>query len=313
MTLCRSAVFGFRLRFCGSVAPCAAPVTRSQAARWTRIPLAGGGQETLLSEVGFVLLPLFSTAEACALRLVCREFLAAVSEHPWEDREMVIQGSIAAWRACFPCARCANVSKFDFDGEVELRAAPVVDADFVHFEGLRELYMAGCEDVTDAAFAHLRGLHALDMICCSQRAITDVAFAHLTGIQRLSIAGCGQATISDAAFAHLRGIQVLNMGNCRQITDAAFVHLRGIHTLYMYTCPQPDITDAAFVHLRGIHTLVMNGCYQATITGASLLHLKGVRVLSMASCNPAQTIAARSLGLPVADLFGRPILSAPLP
>ena len=160
-----------------------------------RVPLAGGTQETLLSEVGPVLLRFVSTRDACALRLVCREFLAAVSEHPWEDRETVIQGSIAAWQACFPCARCANVSKFDFDGEVELRAAPVVDADFVHFEGLRELYMAGCQDVTDAAFAHLRGLHALDMICCSQRAITDVAFAHLTGIQRLSIAGCGQATI----------------------------------------------------------------------------------------------------------------------
>jgi hypothetical protein len=86
------------------------PLTRSQAARWTRIPLAGGGQETLLSEVGSqYLLPLFTTADACALRLVCREFLAAVSEQPWEDRETVIQGSIAAWRACFPRARCANV------------------------------------------------------------------------------------------------------------------------------------------------------------------------------------------------------------
>ncbi len=45
------------------------------------VPLAGGGQETLLSEVGFVLLPLFTTVDACVLRLVCREFLAAVREH----------------------------------------------------------------------------------------------------------------------------------------------------------------------------------------------------------------------------------------
>ncbi len=76
-----------------------------------RIPLAGGGQATLLSEVGAqFLLPLFSTAEACALRLVCREFLAAVTEQPWEDSETAIQGSIAAWRACFPRALCANVT-----------------------------------------------------------------------------------------------------------------------------------------------------------------------------------------------------------
>jgi hypothetical protein len=97
------------------------------------VPLAGGGQETLLSEVGFVLLPLFTTAEACALRLVCREFLAAVREHPWEDRGTVIKGSIVAWRACFPHARCANVCRTDYGDGAERRTAPVVDADFVHF------------------------------------------------------------------------------------------------------------------------------------------------------------------------------------
>ena len=101
------------------------------------VPLAGGGQETLLSEIGFVLLPLFTTADACALRLVCREFLAAVTEHPWEDRETVIQGSIAAWRACFPRALCANVRQYAYRGKV--RATPVVDADFTHLEALREL------------------------------------------------------------------------------------------------------------------------------------------------------------------------------
>jgi hypothetical protein len=76
-----------------------------------RAPLAGGGAETLLSEVGSqYLLPLFSTADACALRLVCREFLAAVTEQPWADQETPIKGSIAAWRACFPRAQSANVA-----------------------------------------------------------------------------------------------------------------------------------------------------------------------------------------------------------
>ena len=167
------------------------PVTRSQAARHTRIPLAGGTQETLLSEVGPVLLRFVSTADACALRLVCREFLAAVTEHPWEDRDTVIPGSIGAWRACFPWARCANVQKRDELYRVA-RAAPVLDADFVHFEGLRELYMAGCTDITDAAFVHLRGIRTLDMTLCYQPAITDAAFAHLAGIQRLSMWFCGQ-------------------------------------------------------------------------------------------------------------------------
>ena len=265
------------------------------------VPLAGGGQETLLSEVGFVLLPLFTTAEACALRLVCREFLAAVSEHPWEDRVTVIQGSIAAWRACFPRARCANVQQ-QVAGDEEgarWRAVPVVDADFVHLEGLRELYMANCRAVTDAAFVHLRGIFALDMTECDQTAITDAAFAHLAGIQRLSIEFCEQATITDAAFAHLRGIQLLNMSHCFQITDAAIVHLRGIHTLYMWYCDQPAITDAAFVHLRGIHTLVMDGCDQAAITGANFSSLKGISMLAMGNCSAAAIVTAQSLGLPV--------------
>ena len=88
------------------------------------VPLAGGGQETLLSEVGFVLLPFFTTRDACALRLVCREFLAAVSEHPWEDRGTVIKGSIAAWRACFPRARCANVQQMDWPYGSNQRTRP---------------------------------------------------------------------------------------------------------------------------------------------------------------------------------------------
>ena len=239
------------------------------------VPLAGGGQETLLSEVGFVLLPLLTTRDACALRLVCREFLAAVNEHPWEDRGTVIKGSIAAWRACFPNALCANVQQGGWENGTNKRAAPVVDADFVHFEGLRELYMAGCMDVTDAAFVYLRGMRTLDMGFCRQAAITDAAFAHLAGVQRLSIEGCYQATITDAAFAHLRGIRLLIMTCCRQLTDAAFVHL------------------------RGIHTLVMDYCSQDTITGATYSCLQGARSISMWNCRAQQNAAARTLGLPV--------------
>jgi hypothetical protein len=290
--------------------PCPMPPrTRARAtaaaARGTRIPLAGGDAagnptETLLSEVGLVLLRFFDTREACVLRLVCREFVEAVRVQHWEDRETVIKGSIAAWRACFPRARCANVKKIQFWSIKEIkRSAPVVDADFVHFEGLRELNMAGCTDVTDAAFAHLRGIHTLDMSHCNQPAITSAAFAHLVGIQRLSTWGCNQATLSDAAFVHLRGIQLLNMSYCTQLTDAAFVHLRGIHTLYMWDCNQPAISDAALAHLRGIHTLVIEGCNQATLTGAGFAHLRGIRTLGMHDCRADQVAAARGLGLPV--------------
>ena len=258
------------------------------------LPRAVGGDETLLSEVGFFLLPFFSTRDACALRLVCREFLAAVTEQPWEDRETVIKGSIAAWRACFPRARCANVGRHSFTGG-EVRTAPVVDADFVHFEGLRELNMINCQAVTDAAFLHLLGIHSLDRGMCHRP--TDAALAHLVGIQRLGMHNCGR--ITDAGFVHLRGIQLLNIMHSTQLTDAAFVHLRGIKTLFMGYCDQPAITDAAFVHLRGIRTLEIDYCAQATFTGANFSSLAGIEALCLYQCSAGLIAAARSLELPV--------------
>ena len=42
------------------------------------VQLAGGEQGTLLSEAGPALLPFFTMRDACALRLVCQELLAAV-------------------------------------------------------------------------------------------------------------------------------------------------------------------------------------------------------------------------------------------
>jgi hypothetical protein len=169
---------------------------------------AGRPTETLLSEVGPVLLRLFDMREACALRLVCREFVEAVEQHQWEDRRTVIRGSLVAWRACFPRARCASVRG---------RAITVQDADFVHLEGLRELNMAGCTAVTDAAFVHLRAIHTLDMSRCP--GITDAAIVHLRGIHTLDLGGC--MGITGATISSLAGVQVLRMLNCSQAAVTA--------------------------------------------------------------------------------------------
>ena len=80
-----------------------------------------------------VLLRMFTMAEACTLRLVCREFVEAVRQQQWEDRKTVIQGSVGAWRRCFPRARCANVNEWREDGASGRAVPMVVDADFVHF------------------------------------------------------------------------------------------------------------------------------------------------------------------------------------
>jgi hypothetical protein len=269
-----------------------------------RVPLAGGTQETLLSEVGPVLLRFVSTADACALRLVCREFLAAVTEHPWEDRRTAIQGNIRSWRACFPRARCANVQQRGVASR-ETRVTPLVDADFVHFEGLREVYMAGCNAVTDASFVSLRGINTLDMSYCDQQSITDSAFAHLHGIKWLSIRGCIQPTITDAAFQHLSGILVLDMSFCEQFSDAAFVNLQGICELHMSNCSQPSITDQALVHLRGIRVLDISFCRQVTITGATFSCLLGIAKLVLSDAR--LTHAAHRQGLQTYNSLGNRI------
>ena len=261
--------------------------------------LAGGKGRPLLAECPGALLQYFDTRVACLLRLVCREFQAAVAAHPWEDRETVILGSIGGWRACFPRARCANVRTYDWpSGEGVVRSTPVADSDFVHFAGLWELDMTNCMAVTDAAFAHLRGIRVLNMSFCSQPTISDAGLAHLVGIQKLCIAGYWQATLTDAAFAPLRGIRTLNISQCPQFTHAAFAHLEGIHTLLMWACNQPAITDAALAHLKGIKCLVLWGC-SIPFTDAGLAHLKGIKRLHMWGANAASIAAARDLGLPV--------------
>jgi hypothetical protein len=192
-----------------------------------------------------------------------------VADFPWEDDKTLIKGSVAAWRACFPRARWAKVDSNLWDG----RRTPIVDADFVHFVGLRRLDMSACLRITDAAFVHLKGIHTLDM------------------------GWCAQPTITDAAFVHLKGIHTLKMNRCDQpsLTDAAFAHLKGIHSLSLFCCIQ--LTSAVFIHLKGVKRLNIGGCRQLNLTDDSL---KGIEWLNMPGGSQAQVEKAESLGYPVA-------------
>ena len=128
------------------------------------------------------------TVAATALRGTCRELRDAVGAHGWHDTRTRIR-RLGRWRAAFPAATAANVSRAQKGPQ-----SPLTDADFVHLRGVRELNMGGCDQasITDAAFAHLAGIHTLDMSYCSQASITDGAFAHLAGIHTLNMSGCDQ-------------------------------------------------------------------------------------------------------------------------
>ena len=187
------------------------------------------------------------TRAATALRGTCRGARDAVAVHRWHDMRAVARIRWPRrWRAAFPAATAANVSR-ERDGP----PSTLTDADFLHFRGVRTLNMRYCNQatITDAAFAHLVGIHTLNMSHCEQATITDGAFAHLAGIHTLNMSGCWQKTITDGAFAHLAGIHTLDMSFCIQVTDSALAHLAGIRELDVLTCPR--LTDAAFAQLAG--------------------------------------------------------------
>jgi hypothetical protein len=235
-----------------------------------RIPFAGEGEfftpDSVLSHCYGALLPMLTTKEATTLRQLCREFKSTVADFPWEDEETIIMGSVAAWRACFPRAKWANVTQSPWtEGH---RRIPVVDADFVHFVGLRRLDMRWCSSITDAAFVHLKGIHTLEMGVCSQPTITDAAFVQLKGIHTLNMAACRQSTITDAAFVHLKGIHSLSLFGCTQLTDAVFTHLKGVKRLNIGHNPQLNLTDDS---LMGIEWLGMSYHSQAQLEQAKNL------------------------------------------
>ncbi len=181
--------------------PLLAPLVPAPALHM-KVPLAGADAaghptETLLSEVGLVLLRFFDTREACVLRLVCREFVEAVRVQQWEDRDTVIHGSIQ--RLSVLCCTQAMITDA---------------AAFVHLRGVRVLNMGCCRQLKDAAFVHLQGIHTLFMTFCDQPAITDAAFAQLAGIDTLVMDYCYQPTITGAGLAHLTGVRRLAMASC---------------------------------------------------------------------------------------------------
>ena len=164
--------------------------------------------------VGAGILGFFDTKEARAIRLVCTEFRAAVAAVPWADMGTRISRNVGGWRESFPHATKANISVKNSKPDVN---NAIVDADFVHFEGLHTLNMTNCQaGITDAAFIHLKGIYKLGMVGCSQVGITDTAFVHLEGIHTLDMSSCRQARITDAAFVHLQGLYALAMCVCNQ-------------------------------------------------------------------------------------------------
>ena len=254
---------------------------------------AGGAlPHTILSCCQGTLLGMFSTQSVLPLRSTCRDAVAAVAAHPWEDTATLLAGSVALWRRCFPSARCANAKMWvTFSRErVRCHSLALSDADVQHFAGLQALNMSKARRVT--ALAPLSGIHTLDLTSCE--GLTDDALAPLAGVKRLSLWWCVQLT--DACLKHLGGIETLNISRCHLITGAGFARLRGLRHLLLRACSAVPMD--ALAHLEGIHTLVLEGCKQE-FSAEALAPLAGVQRLCMSKCKPSAIAAAQALGLPV--------------
>ena len=164
------------------------------------IALAGNEQGTVLDRACNALLPLFTTAEACALRLVSQDFLAAVRKFPWDDKKTVIKGSIGAWHACFPHARAANLSHsnvYEAPSPAGLRAAGIPLEHIHYLSELRHLYVRGNPSFTDEALLRLGG-----------------------SVQHLDIRGC--MNLSGNHMERMAGAALVRMDFCRKAAfDAA--------------------------------------------------------------------------------------------
>ena len=260
------------------------------------VVLAGGDCGTsLLSIVSGALLPFFSTLDACTLRLLCKEFKAAVTDYQWADVRTRIRGSVSQWRACFPRAKAASIYGRGY-------TSPVRDADCAALAGCRVLDISGCKELTDAAFVHFKGVHTLRMRYLGS-GISDAAFAHLSGVHTLDMRGCKSPHLTDAALAHLAGVHTLSIADCPQFSDAGIACLTGLQDrrgaqvglacLNISLCRQGSLTDQLFRHCRGLLQLNMSHCEQ--FTGQHMGLLWGIAALDATGC--AEAVRQQALAL----------------
>lgn len=263
----------------------------------------GNGPKTILSElqgphsVGLGIFSFFSTSEANALRLVCKEMRTSVSLAEWNDSDTCII-HVPRWARCFPNARSALVddlyddlsmqfSEYDKDSSDD-----IPDDHFALFGGLRKLRMMNMRS-SNRALRFLGNLRELECINCTL--ITDSGLQTMTRIHSYRLEG----NYTDAAFANtdLRQIRNFDVSGCHvspalisrctnlnsldvlgeSLSDAHLPNFRGIHSL-----KTSYANISSFQHLRGIHTLSVPNCI--SVTDESISHLSGIQNLDISFC-----------------------------
>ena len=231
-----------------------------------------------------------------SVRLTCSELRADVANNCLGELTTRITGSLTKWRACFPAAAFANVSR-----RPDITAATLA----THFHGvrggLRGLDVRGCADPTWAGALPSLSATLRDLRADGAGGLTDSNLLPLDGLTRLQLEGCSGALTDDIGF--LPRLASLSLQKCSGITGALFARLPvGLHTLRIdknaaLTCFDPaHCTPGACVPapdiLPDVSTLTASGCS---------FHLQGCAVMILLR-NLSRSIAAVNAAASSADM-----------
>ena len=161
----------------------------------------------------------------------------------------------------------------------------VSDSDLINLkglEGLRELTLRNCPQLTDAGLVHLRELPNLRWLILGGTApdlksqVSDRGMAlFLEGFPRLEFVSLQYEAITDEGLRHLcskPGLGMLDLYGT-SISDEGLQHLPQLAGLSIVTLPE-QIGDAGLAHLKGMKSLTtvyLPGCDRITIEGLRTL------------------------------------------
>lgn len=255
-----------------------------------RMDFAGGaGSHTVLSHCQGTLLQFFTPASAAVLRAVCKEFLAACDQQPWDGPpEGISRHALGLYQSLFPQARSLSVCDAELDGE---------DLDqLASFQGLQTLALH-CNFCTldPACLSVLTQLPCLRVLCLHGATFEGVASLDLVAdiapllpphLQELHVTGFdpGTGRLTDAHFEPLRNLRALSLVGTTlppTVTDAMFLHLPNLTELKL--CCSEGLTDAALSHLPRLRSL---SCSATSLTEAALLPLRGRLTKLKMNCMP---------------------------
>lgn len=178
-----------------------------------------------------------NTREACPFRTANRCAKAAVRRFAWGDTQTRIAGSMASWRACFPKATKANLSR-----RSNLR----------HHE-----------------FPNLRGVTYLNLSYCECYSICNETFAYLSEVRILNFANSWQDptvwavfrdSFNDHLFKHLVNLETLNLDGFRytKFTGAFAAHLPRLrHLSLRHWTEGPTRVDRFMADLQREHKVLL--------------------------------------------------------